>query len=73
MLCLISFIFIFIILMQYANGQITILQYVLYGVYGLLMFYHTSKPYWDYEEYQKNKNKRTNLNHDKKISSSRSK
>lgn len=59
MLCIISFIFIFIIIAQLENGDITKGQAIFYGIYGLLMFYHTSKPYWteNYEKNQRNRRK----------------
>ena len=53
MLCVISFIFIFVIVAQLEGGSITTTQAIFYGAYGLLMFYHTSKPYWT--ENQNNK------------------
>lgn len=46
MLCFISFLFVFIIITQFEAGAITIGQVIFYEIYGLLMFYHTSKPYW---------------------------
>lgn len=46
MLCFISFIFVFVIVAQLESNTITIGQAIFYGTYGLLMFYHTSKPYW---------------------------
>lgn len=55
MLCVISLIFIFIIVGQLEADSISIGQALLYGAYGLLIFYHTSKPYWTKEQ-----NKRTN-------------
>ena len=57
MLCVISFIFIFVIVAQLEGGSITTTQAIFYGAYGLLMFYHTSKPYWT-ENQEKNKNNR---------------
>ena len=50
MLCVISFLMIFITIIQLESGDITNWQAALYGLYSLLMFYHTSKPYWNYEE-----------------------
>ncbi len=50
MLCVISFIFVFVIVAQLEGGDITFGQAIFYGFYGLLMFYHTSKKYWNYEE-----------------------
>ena len=49
MLCVISFIFVFIVVAQLEGGDITFGQAIFYGFYGLLMFYHTSKKYWKYE------------------------
>lgn len=46
MLCIISFIFIFVIVAELESGSITTGQAIFYSLYGLLMFYHTSKPYW---------------------------
>ena len=54
MLCFISFIFIFVIVAQLESNIITVGQAIWYGFYGLLMFYHTSKKYWVYEQ-SKNK------------------
>ena len=59
MLCFISFIFILVIVAQLESGSITAGQAIFYGAYGLLMFYHTSKPYWT-ENQEKNKNNRRN-------------
>ena len=59
MLCLISFIFLLSVVGSLEADTITFGQAIWYGAYGLLMFYHTSKKYWDYEEYQKTK-KRVN-------------
>ena len=50
MFCVISFIFILLVVGQLESGSITTTQAIFYGAYGLLMFYHTSKPYWNYEE-----------------------
>lgn len=55
MLCFISFIFIFLIVGQYESGSITDVQALIYGLYGSLMLYYTSKPYWT--ENQKNRRK----------------
>lgn len=55
MLCVISLIFIFLIVGALEAESITIGQAILYGAYGILMFYHTSKPYWTEKQ-----NKRTN-------------
>ncbi len=57
MLCVISFIFIIVIVAQLEAGRITAGQSIFYGIYGLLMFYYTSKPYWNYKEYLQNKKK----------------
>ena len=46
MLALISFIFIFVVVAQLESDSITMGQAIFYGAYGLLMFYHTIKPYW---------------------------
>lgn len=45
MFCAISFIFILFIVGQLESGQITTWQGLIYGSYGLLMFYYTMKPY----------------------------
>lgn len=55
MFCLISFIFIFLIVSQLETGTISYMQAIIYGSYGLLMFYHTSKPYWYYKNKGKHK------------------
>ena len=60
MLCVISFIFVFLVVAQLESGSITVGQAIFYGAYGLLMFYHTSKPYWNYEEYKKNQKNKNN-------------
>ncbi len=57
MLFAISFIFIFIVMGQFEAGIITTGQAIIYATYGLLMTYHTSKPYWT-ENQEKNKNNR---------------
>ncbi len=54
MLCLISFIFVLTVVGALEADSITFGQALWYGFYGLLMFYHTSKKYWVYEE-SKNK------------------
>ena len=46
MYCLLSFIFIFVVVAQAETNAITVGQAMLYGIYGLAMCYHTSKPYW---------------------------
>ena len=58
MLCVISFIFIFVIVAQLEGGSITATQAIFYGAYGLLMFYHTSKPYWTENQNKKPSNRR---------------
>lgn len=45
MLCFISFLFVFIVVCQLEADTITLGQAILYGAYGLLMFWHTSKKY----------------------------
>ena len=55
MLCVISFIFVFVIVAQLESGDITIGQAIFYGFYGLLMFYNTSKKYLDYSNYTEKK------------------
>ena len=55
MLCVISLIFVLIIVGQLEADSISIGQALIYTSYGILMFYHTSKPYWTKEQ-----NKRTN-------------
>lgn len=61
MLCVISFIFIFLIIGALEADSITVGQALIYGAYGILMFYHTSKPYWT-----ENQNKRTNQHRSKR-------
>lgn len=56
MLCAISFIFIISIVDSLESGNLSMLQAIFYGAYGLLMLYHTSKPHWT--ENQKGKHKR---------------
>lgn len=46
MLCVISLIFLFIVIAQLEIGSIGFGQAIFYGGYGLLMFYYTSIPYW---------------------------
>lgn len=55
MSAIISFIFIFVIVAELENGDITTGQAIFCTIYGLIMFYHTSKKYWDYDKYQKSK------------------
>lgn len=55
MLCVISLIFVFIIIGQLEADTISAGQALIYTLYGVLMFYYTSKPYWT-----KKQNKRTN-------------
>jgi len=45
MLCAISFMFILFIVGQLEEGQIATWQFLIYASYGLLMFWHTMKPY----------------------------
>lgn len=58
MLCFLSFIFIFIVVAQLEADTITVGQAIFYGAYGLLMFYHTSKPYWTENQEKNQKNRR---------------
>lgn len=58
MFCFISFIFIFSVVAQLEADSITLGQALFYGVYGLLMFYYSSKPYWNYDESKNKKNRR---------------
>lgn len=53
MLCAISLIFIASIISSLEADTITEVQAIFYSIYGLAMFYHTSKPYWS-----ENKNKK---------------
>ena len=46
MLCAISLIFIASIISSLEANTISTIQAIFYSAYGLLMFYHTSKPYW---------------------------
>ncbi|MCI8655452.1 MAG: hypothetical protein HFJ48_06275 [Clostridia bacterium] len=55
MLCVISFIFIFVVIAQAECGSLTSGQALFYGFYGLIMLHHTSKKYWDYDRYIKEK------------------
>lgn len=50
MLCVISFIFLFVVVGQIESGSITSGQAIFYSIYGLIMFYNTSKKYWNYTE-----------------------
>ena len=59
MLCLISLILLLLIVSQLEADIITAQQAIMYSAYALLMFYHTSKPYWT-ENQGKHKKKRTN-------------
>lgn len=66
MLCFLSFIFILAVVSQLENGLINNSQFWFFSTYGLLMLYHTSKPYWTEnieKQEDKNKKKRTNSNH----------
>ena len=62
MFCLLSFIFVLVIVNEFDTGMINNAQFVFYSIYGLLMFYYTSKQYWT-ENIEKNIKKRTNSNH----------
>lgn len=62
MFCLLSFIFITMVAMQLVNGYINTVIGIIYIVYGFIMLYYTSKPYWT-ENIEENKKKRTNSNH----------
>lgn len=57
MLAIISLIFLLIIIGQLEADTISSSQAIIYGIYGLIMFYNTSKKYWDYEE-NKNEERR---------------
>lgn len=50
MFCILNFIFILIISIQFNNNIITLFQFILYAILGLAMFYYNSKQYWSYEE-----------------------
>lgn len=59
MLAIISLIFLFIVLGQFEANMISTSQVIIYSIYGLMMFYHTSKPYWNYKDVNmKTKNNR---------------
>ena len=58
MLCVISFIFILIVAAQLEADSITIGQALFYGIYGLIMFYHTSHELADCENDEKNKKRK---------------
>ena len=58
MLCLISYIFIFSIISALEADSITLVLAVLWGGYGLLMFYHTSKSFWSEIKKTDKKNRR---------------
>ena len=62
MFCLFSFIFILVIVNEFDTGMINNTQFAFYSIYGLLMFYYTSKLYWT-ENIEKNEKKRTNSDH----------
>lgn len=49
MLCLISFIFILWTVSALESDVITCGQAILFSAYALIVFYHTSKPYWTKE------------------------
>lgn len=46
MLCIVSLIFLFIVMAQLETGNLGFGQAIFYGGYGVLMFYYTSIPYW---------------------------
>ncbi len=46
MLCAISLIFIASIISSLEANTITEVQAIFYSIYGLVMFYYTSEPYW---------------------------
>ena len=46
MMCFMSLIFVFTIVGQLENNYIEFGQAIFYLAYGLIMFWHTSKPYW---------------------------
>lgn len=58
MLATISFIFIFTIVTSLEAETITLGQAILWGMYGCLMFYHTSKSYWSENQEKNKKNRR---------------
>ena len=60
MLAITSFIFLFVVVAQLEAGDITSGQAIFYSIYGLIMFYHTSKKYWNYTENTKNIKKKGN-------------
>lgn len=60
MLAFLSLVFVFAIVNQLETDVITAQQAILYSTYGLIMFYHTSKPYWNEELKKNGKKKRTN-------------
>lgn len=49
MLCFASFIFVLCVHSALEAESITLGQAIFCQIYGLLMFYHTSKPYWSTE------------------------
>lgn len=55
MLCIISFIFLFVIVSQLEAGDIALGQAIFYSIYGIIMFYYTSKPFWNYDKHTKNR------------------
>lgn len=57
MLCAISLIFIASIISSLEADTITEVQAIFYSIYGLVIFYHTSKPYWS----ENNKKKRRRI------------
>lgn len=56
MLCFVSFIFILVINSALEAESITLGQAIFCEIYGLLMFYHTSKPYWTNSEDERREN-----------------
>lgn len=50
MLCAISLIFIASIISSLEANAITTVQAIFYSAYGLIMFYHESKKYWNDEQ-----------------------
>ncbi len=55
MFCLISFLMVFITIIQVESGDLTNWQALIYALYAFSMFYHTSKDYWDYSKYTEKK------------------
>lgn len=44
--CVFSLIYIFIVAGEYTSSSLSLGQALIYSIYGLIMFWHTSKPYW---------------------------